>query len=171
MSAATLTHKLATQIAAIYLKHAVAIYAETTETQLISPLAIALITHDLLEAGIPPAAVQQLDSRPYATLPYDTASQIHPISRRYRNLGGWTQLRAVQRGIEAAHDLCDAKHRQPPPSAPKAYNILKDYSIKNPRPSATGGGRYFSEHLAHLADYLSCYNWNFETSPESPTDH
>jgi hypothetical protein len=50
------------------------------------------IAKDLILAGIPLGAVQDLDSRPYEFLPYTLASHIHWISRRFRNSGGWQKL-------------------------------------------------------------------------------
>ena len=50
------------------------------------------IARDLILAGIPLSAVQDLDDRPYEYLPYTLASHIHWISRRFRNSGGWDLL-------------------------------------------------------------------------------
>lgn len=50
------------------------------------------IAKDLICAGIPLSAVQDLDDRPYEWLPYTLASHIHWISRRFRNSGGWDLL-------------------------------------------------------------------------------
>jgi len=62
------------------------------------------IAKDLILAGIPLSAVQDLDDRPYEFLTYDLASHIHWISRRFRNSGGWDLLESDHSPTNAIHN-------------------------------------------------------------------
>jgi hypothetical protein len=124
----TLTNKLAAAIAEIFFRHKDLIYNTATPDQLITPTAVATLTKDFLAAGHPPAAISELDEKPYYFLHHQLAEQIAPISRRYRNNHGWHQYRAL---LEATHTARQIDPRlRPDPEMDEVHAILTAYQTE-----------------------------------------